>query len=100
MTYDPKILNATVQEKAAAFEWLRELAVAGGKDWRMAAVALEEWARLQKIDLSLYVSREAILETTAKEFDDQADSMEMCFEQRLLRTVAERIRGMKGEKHG
>lgn len=44
-TYDPKVLNATQEEKAAAFEWLRETALAGGKDWRKAAIMLEENAR-------------------------------------------------------
>jgi hypothetical protein len=39
--------------------------------------------------------RDAVLEEVALEFANQATKMDMCFEQRLLDTVAQRIRGMK-----
>lgn len=48
MTYDPKVLNATQEDRAAAFEWLRTYAMAGCQGWRHAAIALEEWSRLLK----------------------------------------------------
>lgn len=46
MTYDPQVLNATQEEKSAAFQWLRGVAISGGDDWRDAAIMLEEIARL------------------------------------------------------
>lgn len=46
MTYDPKVLNATDEDRAAAFEWLRAYAVNGTQGWRHAAIMLEEIARL------------------------------------------------------
>lgn len=46
MTYDPNVLKATDADRHNAFEWLREQAI-NGPNWRMAAIALEEWARLK-----------------------------------------------------
>lgn len=46
--------NATAEQKAKAFEWLRAVAVKGGKDWFQAAVLMEE---LQTVPMLLFCPR-------------------------------------------
>lgn len=80
-------IEATLEEKSATFEWLRSLALAGGPDWRKAAIAMQELNELSASPSAIGTPDhrlwcEAIIAT-----QDGASGRMMCDVENLLRYV-------------